>query len=463
MPFIRSHKVALAVFALGLLARFLFLGLALHMHQGQFLETISGADCYFEISQNLVAGHGYSCDVEAPYTLNSIRPPVQPFFLASLYLVVHSYWLPLVVQIIVGSCIPLLSIWLASYITPNIKIASWVGVLLALEPNSILFSIIFYSETVFTLLLLMGVVCIFHFLKTEKIQFIWASGFLLGLATLTKPTAEYIPLLCIAAVLGQYKHKLNSALLPIGMFVFIFLLTISPWVYRNYEVFGVAGVSPQLGEQLYAVLVPSVLSFEKGTTFGAEFTNILTQGGGVDPSSASIKDGGQYIGKAIPILLAHPRALVIVSANTALNFFIHDGMIEVLKHVGVRPEKKLGSPALFLLFSNPAKLFRYIGTVLLSPLILILIGRVVWVGVTILSFVGFVRYIRHESRIVYAALAASIVLYFMLTTLVIGLAVTARYRLPVEAFILLFAVYEVAVVGALVRIKGVRFELSKSI
>ena len=440
MYFLKQHKFAFSIFLLAFSVRLLYLGFALSANEWKLHEPISGADCYFVISINLLHGNGYSCNLVPPYTLNSIRPPVEPYFLASLYAPLGTYWLPLVVQIALGSLVPLLGMAIAGYMTKRRKIIMCVGILLALEPTGVLFSIIFYSETIFTVLLLSAIVCLFRYLQDAQRSYLWASGILLGLATLTKPTSEYLPVLFALCVLWYFRANLRATLLPLTVFLALFIATLSPWVLRNYYTFGVAGVSPQLGEQLYVVLVPSVLSFEKGTTFQQEFDAILASGG-VDPSSASIEHGREYFNKAVPILLAHPKSLSIISANTGLNFFIHDGMIEVLKHVGERPPEKLGKPALFLFLTDPGRLLGYIKMVFFTPIILILVGRIAWILITLFAVVGAVRYVRSEAQTIYGIVSVATIFYFMLTTLVIGLAVTARYRLPVNALVLIFAVY----------------------
>ncbi len=444
-----------AIFVLAFAVRIIYLVFALGAHEGKLHETISGADCYFVISENILQGNGYSCKTEPPYTLNSIRPPVQPYFLVALYSVAGTYWFALLVQIAFSSMVPLIGMYVARYLTPNPNVIVGVGLLLALEPSGILFSMLFYGETLFTVAVLGSIACVCAYIKKGSLPLFATAGFLLGLATLTKPTTQYLPLVIVLLLAWHFRKTLRTFALHAAIFLLVFMATLSPWVYRNYQHFGVVGVSPQLGEQLYAVLVPSVLSFENGTTFAQEFERILANGG-TDPSSASVENGTKYFKMAVPMLLAHPFGLVVISANTALNFFIHDGMIEVLKHLEIRPKERLGQPALFLLLTDPGRLFGYIGHVFFTPLVWILVGRIVWVAITVLAFFGLVRYLWRESTKIYATLFASIVLYFMLTTLVIGLAVTARYRIPINALIFIFALYELVGIVTVLYRRGVR-------
>lgn len=440
--YLSAHRWEAGIFLLALLLRVGLFTVSYHAQDYQFLETISGADGYFTISRNLVAGNGYSAEPAAPYVLNSIRPPVQPYFLAGMSMLFGGYAGPLALQILMGSIIPLLGIAIARYLTSSRRLPLLVGGLLALEPLSALFSFIFYPETIFTFLLLLAVLCIYRYIDQHRVVLLGYAAVLLGLATLAKPTAQYLPLLVVAVLLWHYRQTLRREWPRLALFLGVFALVLSPWVYRNWTTFGAASVSPQLGTQLYIVLMPSVLSMANGTTFAHEFDTAIANGG-ADPTHADIAQEHAYIAKAVPALLAHPKALAIILANTGLNFFIHDGVFEVLKHAGAKPAVMLGKPALFLLLSDPGKIVGYIGTVIFQPTIFILFARVFWIVTTGFFVYGAVQYLRRHPDI-RGVFAIALVGYFMLTTLVIGLAITGRYRIPVNAFIFTFALYGAA-------------------
>ncbi len=442
MRFLKTYRLELLIFVLALVVRVLLFGMSYHAAGNNLENTISGADGYFTISENLLAGNGYSSDGGPPFIPNSIRPPVQPYFLAGMHTLFGGYGGPLALQILMGSLIPLLGVRLARYLTRSNRVSLAVGFILALEPLSALFSFIFYAETICTFLLLLSILCLFAYFEEHRLSLLVLSAAAIGLATLAKPTVEYLPALFMLAVAWHFRTSLRRELPRIALYLGVFLLVLSPWLLRNYSEFGVISVSPQLGEQLYAVMVPSVLSINNGTTFAHEFEANLAAGA-VDPNRSDIAKGSEYLHKAVPILLSHPKALTIVLANTALNFYIHDGVFEVLKHVGAKPAVMLGKPALFLLLSDPGKLIAYTRDVMFQPTIFILFARVFWIVITVLFFTGTVLYVRRE-RDVRGVLAIGIVLYFMLTTLIIGLSVTGRYRIPVQALIITFAAYAAA-------------------
>ena len=158
----------MAILALSLVARFLYLGLSIHANGGDLLQTISGADGYYAVSQNLIEGNGLSSDAAAPYAPYSFRPPLYHFFIAGSYFLFGGYRGVIILQVIIGSLLPVLGYFLASYLTENRKVWSVVGVLLAIEPSSILYSTFFYSETLFMFWFLLALLFLFAYLRDTK-------------------------------------------------------------------------------------------------------------------------------------------------------------------------------------------------------------------------------------------------------------------------------------------------------
>jgi len=443
MDFLREHKRGVFIFLLALTARLLFLGVSLQAHDGNMLKTIWAADDYYEVSSNVIAGHGYSIDQAPPYTPYAYRPPVYHYFIVGSYFLLGGFWGVILLQILLGSLVPLLAMRISQFIIESKKLAIGVGVLLALEPYSILFSTILYTETFFTFLFLLSLWCLFAYFKSKKAYLLFLSAFILGLTVLIKPVVQYLPILFILSIVWEARGNISKeVLMRAAGYALFFLLAISPWLYRNYVNFDVVGISPQKGTALYFVLVPSVLSLEHTTSFNQEFQNLTKDfGAGFDLNKLTFANSDAYEKLGVTILKSHLGALSLLSANTGLNFFIHDGMLDVLRHINASPKDRLGGPALFMLFSAPGELFGFIKKVFMTPAVLILFGRLLWVGITVAFFAGAVRYLRKEKITPYGILALSLVFYFMLTTLVVGLAISARYRMPVNIFILLFALY----------------------
>ena len=445
LGFFKSHKVEILIFVIALLARCLYVGVSIQANGGDVIDTIKGSDGYYVISQNILQGNGFSGDNAPPYTPNSFRPPLQPYFLAATAFLFGGYWAPLVLLLLIGSIVPLLAMRIVSYLFESRKIAIATGILLAIEPISIFFSTVFYSEMLFMPFFLLAVLYAYKYVQGE----VWYHGLFsaafLGIATLVKAVTTYLPIVFVALFLFHFRKELTKKRIVAAVsYIAVFILVISPWLYRNYREFRTIGVTSEEGVTLYAVLIPSVLALENGTTYQQEYKKWIATGI-KGPNEATVDLNAEYVRNAIPILLSHPVGLALLSGNTIISFFTNDGMRDFLDHAGVTLDKTLGrKPALFLLLSDPKSLFDTIGYYAMKPAILILVLRVFWFIMTILFLAGAVRLVRRQGLTLYSALAFGSIFYFALITLTVGLGVNARYRLPVELFIIPFALYELS-------------------
>lgn len=447
---IRKYRWEVGIVALALLARLIYLGIAVETSQG-LLPAISGADGYYVVSQNLIDGHGLSSSLGPPYEPYSFRPPFYHFFIAGAHYVLGGFLGVILLQITIGSALPVLGMRIAAHVLENKTLLRTIGILLALEPSAILYSGVFYSETFFMLLLFGSIWALLAYMRNQRTSFLAVSAVLLGLATLTRPTAQYLPVIITAVLLWRAWPRISrEVLVAIGMYVALFLLVLAPWIYRNYSVFGVAGISPQTGVNLHMTLLPTVYSIARGTTFQKEFAD-LEAAGVRGPNNAYITDGGPYAKAAIPLLLEEPKALALSGLNSIWSFFVLDGMYDFLRHIEIRPAQVIGKPAIAALVTDPAGVVSYFARNIWGPVAFILFMRLVWIGIAVLFLYGAWNYFRLFGLRPAAVLLFSIVLYFAATSVITGYGLTARYRLPVNAFVLMFAAYGTFVVFQKIR------------
>ncbi|MCX6787214.1 MAG: glycosyltransferase family 39 protein [Candidatus Kaiserbacteria bacterium] len=441
MSFIRAHKIEVSIFFLALLVRLCYFGLALHAHDWNLIDTSRGADGYFNISQNILSGNGFSSENAAPFAPNSFRVPLQPYFLAWSAELAGSYWLPLIFTLLISCFIPIIAMRLTRRLSSSRAIVLGTGIFLALEPVSILHSILFYSEPLFMLFFFLSLLYLFNYFEHKNFIHLIFSAAFLGFATLTRPTTEYLPIIIAIIIVWEARaHLTRKVWLRTGTYLLVFFIVLAPWLYRNKVQFGIFALTPQTGVNLYANLLPSVLSIENGTSFDAELTKLQLQGVS-GPNKTDVAEAQDYTNQAVPLLLEHPTAFAFTAGTVEIAFFTHDGVLNVLRHLNVKPDLSLGTPALFLLVHDPLKLLWFIGHYLYSPIILVFLARIIWIIVTLCFFIGAVRYIRKEGLTPHAATMLATVFYLALTTIIVGLTVNARYRLPAEALIVPFALY----------------------
>ncbi len=109
-------------------------------------------------------------------------------------------------------------------------------------------------------------------------------GLLLGLATLTRPIAFYISLIFMFII--YYKNRRGAGLIYALFFLFVFFVTISPWIMRNYYVFNSFSLST-VGYYNLLVLNVSQLEYSKNRKELSEIQKELL----LQSDSLMLKDG----------------------------------------------------------------------------------------------------------------------------------------------------------------------------
>ena len=422
-----------------ILLRVLLFFVNLEAHLGDFEATIYGSDWYFEVAQNLFSGNGFSLFEGRP---SPIHVPVYPFFLASSLFLFGNFIFAIIIQILVGSFIPVLGRKLSLKLISSEKIALFVGVVLALEPNFMLFSSIFFTETLFIFLFLLFILSFISYLEKGSTKLLVLSSFLLGISALTKTVVQFFPLFLVPlAWWFLRKHiPLKKLILHTFLFVSIFLLVLSPWLYRNYKVFGTPGMTIMPSFNLYFTFVPSVLALHNNTSFSSE-SHALINSPGAHSEILTFATAPQFNKEALEIISQYPKEVLEVVAINIVTFFTHDGMLTVLQNAGITPEVSLSKPAIMLLVSSPVEFMKTVSTYIMSPFVLVLIMRLFWIAVTVFFLIGCVRLLRKRKITAPITLVLIIVLYFTITTPTNGLTANARFRMPVVPIILTIAAY----------------------
>lgn len=141
------------------------------------------------------------------------------------------------------------------------EVAARIGVLLlTVYPNNIAYVSLTATETFYTFLLLLGT---WLFITRRTLPTAILCGLVFGYATLTKPQTLFMPAILVAiSFLFEAGYRLKLKTLAHGAVVSLAMaVVISPWIYRNYLVFGEpVFISTNSGWALYVGNNPSVLA-----------------------------------------------------------------------------------------------------------------------------------------------------------------------------------------------------------
>jgi 4-amino-4-deoxy-L-arabinose transferase-like glycosyltransferase len=440
----KKYKIEFIIFSVAIILRLALFFINLDGNHGDFISTVRAADGYYEISSNLIAGNGYSDDVAPNFTPNSLRPPLWIFIMAGVAGLFGSYVPVFVLVVLLGSSIPLLAIIIARrYVDRGTALA--VGWFLAFEPTSILNSTWFATETSFTFFFLIFCLLTITYLEKGSLRLSIWSGVFLGFCILIKPTVQFLIIIIpFVFILLALMKKPPFRILHGILFALATLLIISPWLYRNYAQFGKLSISSQAAFNLYTVLVPTVISLENNTNYESERLRLIRENARME-SLISPTNASEITREALSIILDHKVALIKSVVLSVVTFFTHDGILTVLGYSGVKIPNNLDQPVTLLLFSDPVRLLETIWQYAKSPALLILIGRFVWILVTMAFFAGIIIYYKKYRHNKYFIFALSMIAYFAIFTTVNGLGMNARFRLPVNTFILTFAFYSIII------------------
>lgn len=436
---IYSYGIAVALFTLALLIRVIFLPFPLFSSEPFQSDAahVVAFDGYYDIAENLRAGRGFSQSRELPYEPDSVRTPLYPLFIYGLTEVFDSYKGFFIVQMLLGAATALVAWRIAARFLDTLG-SVVVGFFFAIEPLAAYLTGVIMTETLFAALFLWAVLLLLKFFDDAKTVSLIVASILLGLATLVKPTIQYLPAFLLVIFLyheGMGRMFFKHSAITVG----IFLLILSPWMYRNFETFGTTQLVVQPVSNMYTYLIPSAIALERGLTYEAAVTEFFARERVTSIGEINLANAPEYRTRALNELKKHPRGFLMSAGVTIVAFFTNDGYASILARRGI--PISFAHPSIVTLLRQPTDAIRFLADSMKKPEGLVLMGRFLWVVVALLSAIGVFLFFLRFGLTSQLLLVVGTVAYFAATTIVIGLAVNGRFRVPVDPIIFIFAVY----------------------
>ena len=225
--------IAICVLAFGL--RFLANAKFEGLHEGPSYKGFGSDAVEFNaIGVNLVARHEYAVEAGCP---TSFRAPGFPLLLAAIYSIAgeNNFIIARIVFCITGAllCLP---VFFCGRALQNEKVGLIAATLVTVYPNVLYYTIHFSSEPLFTLLLTLSTYLWLCAWKRDSLICFALSGFLLGLAALTRPVAFYFSPFIVAGILWIGRRQFSRSFYTAAIFILGLGIPIVPWAIRNYQV-----------------------------------------------------------------------------------------------------------------------------------------------------------------------------------------------------------------------------------
>lgn len=449
MDFFKKNKTEIILFLVAILFSSIILSLYLLQEKAANYPFLSFDTTEFNLLARHIANlHQFTLSNEPPFLPESFRTPGYPVFLAFIRLVYNSdLFIPIVQILLLGASTVVLFKIISLFF--DRKVAFIASLLFAIEPTVIYHTLIALSDMFFVLWLLLSILNFAKLIKNaDNWRYSILAGLFLGLAVLTKPIAQFLPLLFVLFYLANFYKQYNlRIILTISLLLATFFLTLCPWLIRNYKQYGVLKVS---SVSSYNLLTYNVAMFY------AQKNNI-NENDAKEHLTSNLPAHDEYFLRS----LSNSESLDKISKSyikdnffgyvkfhfsRTVKLFLADGSRDLARMFHLLDESYDKNPIDFFGLIAGFKIAELIKSVYYGiinfnlSIILWLSGLVFWTLVNILAIIGTIGSFvtRDKEKIWFTLFCLGLILYFAVLT---GPVSTSRYRLPIEPFLFALSVF----------------------
>jgi len=433
-------KILIIIFAIALIVRLaLFFYLYTVNGPDSFNPFLQGTDQaeYGRLAVNLSENSTFSLDKNEPFSPDPSRTPIFPLFLTIGYLIGGSFFIPTLLNILISVLTAIIVFEIALLISGSKKISISTAIIFSLLPYGVYLSNLIMADTLFVFLFSLFVFFFLKIIKQKSIQFkiIILGAVFLGLATLVRPITQFFVLIPAVLLLFlpsiDFKKKISASL----MFLMIFVIVLSPWLTRNYLHFNEFFLSSIGRYHLYASYFTPWKAYREGISRDEAHARMLvyikakyglSSLHGVETSTALANEAKKEI-------LTHPLSYGFFHLSTVPIYFFNNDFLLVL-----REAFKVELPNVYIaqkIFTGDfGGLADSIFGLNLFFILLFLVSYLFVALKFVFGVLGGVFYLWRDKLVAFFSLTT--ILYF---PLIIGSEGHARFRLPVEVFLIIFS------------------------
>ena len=383
---------------------------------------------YSELGISLMQQGSYSIDKKDE---GLIRAPGYPVYFTIIYsLFGIKPGVALFLQILLSGFIPVLIFFNAEHLFGE-AVARTAALVSAVEPVSIIYSNLLLSETLFMIPMLAGSLYLMKALRQGRAGPLLLSALCTGIAAYFRAVMVYMPFVYATLYLVLSKQTAKKRLLHIGAFAGVFMLTVSPWIVRNYLRYGYDGFCGIQDINLYyfrAAGVAAKLEKKPFLDTQIEFYNVVPKG------LSTGNEFGFYRERAEHIILKHPLIYLDVAMRGALNLLVAPERYGVYLLSGHLKSYKL-SGLLWDRFSIRSIMHKFTSS---PPLILwMLLYQVAFTMLTTALTASGISVAIRERKYRAMIIMLSILVYFIAVSS--GPEADARMRIPILPYVLILS------------------------
>lgn len=398
---------------------------------------------HIKLAENLVKYRNFSLDglyssVEPalPLKPTNFLTPGYAFWLAFIFIVFKSFTPAIFIGAIIFAVSVPLTYLLAREITGNNKIAFWSALIFMVEPLSIYHSGLMFTEQLFVPIFLTACYGFIKYLNTGNRKFVFVSLLVFSLSTLIRPIIFYLLLpLSVIVFIKEYKISWRRAVISCLLSLIIAYSFVGGWLIRNKIALDTWQISGNQGAILAAHYDVLNRDLKKQTNY---IESTFPDVGGLD--KLSIEYNKIVGGFALEQILNNKLDYLKIFSGYTLSFFVRSGYDNIMSRLAGWPALNGNSRTALTLDFLDGNIFQVIRFLFKAPatIWITFAGALFWLAVSMLAAIGFFDLVWRKSGVDKFLIfyCSFLIIYFALVSSVFSV---ARYRLPVNPFIFIFA------------------------
>lgn len=213
---------------------------------------------YHDIAINIINHQQFGRNAEFGWT-ESERQPLYPLVLSVLYMIFGiSIRKVALLHSIIGTAVVYMTFLIAKQLF-NKKIGLLASFITMCYPYYVVNTTAMTDGPLFTLMLLCLTLVLLKSFSSPSLNKFLLSGFILGIAVLCRATILAMLFFVVIWILFILKLEIIKKIKFIFFFLFIFLLTIMPWLIRNHIVLGKPVITSSFGSALWLSNHPDLI------------------------------------------------------------------------------------------------------------------------------------------------------------------------------------------------------------
>ena len=366
------------------------------------------------------------------------RMPGYSLFLAAIVIIFGEHFLPvLVIQSVIDSVTCVLIAALGCYVYPkHFGIFGWLA---AVWPNLFIHSGMILGDSLFVFFFVWFLLSFTGLLHKPTIKAAVLTGAALGLATLVRPTTQFIifltPLL-LPLILIISKIKVREAVFHSLLVFAVSVVCVAPVLMKNHNKYDSFALTSQNGTHLQNWVVSEVVMLRDGVGREAAVKQLQTKTGkalaALSPSQQinPFVRSAQQIDTALSEIVATPTQIIVKSwlqgavINLAAPALTVDKRIRQLPHISFAGDTR-GD-----LFARTWQFISGSSSIYVAALVGSAVGAII---ISLIQFAGF--FVQLRVNMMLAVLSVLTVAYFLMINGPVG---SPKYRLPIEPILIIW-------------------------